>query len=283
MVNGRLAMDIEEPKQQAIKIKEALEFERLITELSSEFINISANEVDEKVTGALSRIGTFMNVDRSFLFRFNWDKTQFRISHLWEGEGVQRDEEVRGLLVREFFPWLANYLLEGKDVVVPEVEELSKVKEARTEYEYCRHIGIQSFIIIPIQVVDSPLCAIGFDSIHTKRKWTADVRNRLSIIGEIFANTIQRKHAEIELQNAYDTLEKKVDERTRDLQEALSNVKTLSGLLPICSHCKKIRDDKGYWNQIEVYIKDHSEAEFSHSICQECAKKHYPDLDIQDD
>ncbi len=140
-----------------------------------------------------------------------------------------------------------------------------------------------AFLIIPIQVVDSPLCAIGFDSIHTKRKWTADVRNRLSIIGEIFANTIQRKHAEIELQNAYDTLEKKVDERTRDLQEALSNVKTLSGLLPICSHCKKIRDDKGYWNQIEVYIKDHSEAEFSHSICQECAKKHYPDLDIQDD
>ena len=66
----------------------------------------------------------------------------------------------------------------------------------------------------------------------------------------------------------------------KELQIALSNVKQLSGLLPICSHCKKIRDDKGYWNQIEEYIHSHSEVEFSHSICQECAKIHYPDYNI---
>jgi hypothetical protein len=64
----------------------------------------------------------------------------------------------------------------------------------------------------------------------------------------------------------------------RDLQEALAEVKTLSGLLPICASCKKIRDDKGYWRQIEIYIRDHSEAEFSHSICPECVKKMYPNL-----
>ena len=62
-----------------------------------------------------------------------------------------------------------------------------------------------------------------------------------------------------------------------ELQEALAKVKTLSGLLPICSSCKKIRDDKGYWNQIESYIVKHSEAEFSHGICPECAKKLYPE------
>ena len=69
----------------------------------------------------------------------------------------------------------------------------------------------------------------------------------------------------------------------QELKHTLLKVKTLSGLLPICAHCKKIRDDKGYWNQIESYIKDHSEAEFSHSICQECAKKHYPDINIYND
>ena len=53
------------------------------------------------------------------------------------------------------------------------------------------------------------------------------------------------------------------------------NVKTLRGLLPICAHCKKIRDDKGYWNQIEKYIHDHSEADFTHGICPECAKKFF--------
>lgn len=66
-------------------------------------------------------------------------------------------------------------------------------------------------------------------------------------------------------------------------EEALEKVKKLSGLLPICSHCKRIRDDKGYWNQIESYIREHSEAIFSHSICQTCAKKLYPDLVINDD
>ncbi len=64
----------------------------------------------------------------------------------------------------------------------------------------------------------------------------------------------------------------------RDLQKALSEVKRLKGILPICASCKKIRDDQGYWNQVEVYIRDHSEAEFSHGICPECREKLYPEF-----
>jgi len=63
-----------------------------------------------------------------------------------------------------------------------------------------------------------------------------------------------------------------------DQKKAEEEIKTLRGILPICASCKNIRDDKGYWNQIEAYIRDHSEAEFSHSICPDCAKKLYPDL-----
>ena len=62
-----------------------------------------------------------------------------------------------------------------------------------------------------------------------------------------------------------------------ELQEAFENIKVLKGLLPICASCKKIRDDKGYWNQIETYIMEHTEADFSHGICPECAKKLYPE------
>jgi len=73
---------------------------------------------------------------------------------------------------------------------------------------------------------------------------------------------------------------KKVEEslcEERDaLQKALSELKVLRGLLPICGVCKKIRDDKGYWNKIESYISEHSEAEFSHSICPECSRRLYP-------
>jgi len=67
------------------------------------------------------------------------------------------------------------------------------------------------------------------------------------------------------------------------LQDAINKIRQLSGMLPICSRCKKIRDDQGYWNQIESYIRDHSEADFSHSICPECAKKLYPDLNLKKD
>ena len=62
-----------------------------------------------------------------------------------------------------------------------------------------------------------------------------------------------------------------------ELQKALAEVKQLSGLLPICSSCKKIRDDEGYWHQVEVYIRDHTDADFSHGLCPDCARKLYPD------
>ena len=61
------------------------------------------------------------------------------------------------------------------------------------------------------------------------------------------------------------------------LEEALQNVKTLTGFLPICANCKKIRDDEGYWQQIEEYIMNHSEADFTHGICNECVEKLYPE------
>jgi hypothetical protein len=72
--------------------------------------------------------------------------------------------------------------------------------------------------------------------------------------------------------------EKERKELLQQLKDALAKVKIMSGLLPICASCKKIRDDKGYWNQIEKYIQERSDVDFSHSICPECAKKLYPDF-----
>ena len=63
----------------------------------------------------------------------------------------------------------------------------------------------------------------------------------------------------------------------KELQFALDNVKTLQGLIPICANCKKIRDDTGYWQQVESYIQKHSDAKFTHGICPECADTLYPD------
>jgi len=91
-----------------------------------------------------------------------------------------------------------------------------------------------------------------------------------------------------------DQLEKLVQERTsvlqetnakleatnKNLKEAMTTVRTLEGLLPICAHCKKIRDDKGGWNQIEMYIRERTHAQFSHGICPACAKEFYPNFNL---
>jgi len=73
------------------------------------------------------------------------------------------------------------------------------------------------------------------------------------------------------------TLAYRLREEKRKLEKAIEEIKQLSGLLPICASCKKIRDDKGYWKQIESYISEHSEAEFSHGMCPECSEKFYGD------
>ena len=72
--------------------------------------------------------------------------------------------------------------------------------------------------------------------------------------------------------------QKHLEERTAELEKALTEIKTLEGIIPICANCKKIRDDKGYWERVEVYIHKHSEAQFSHGICPECFKKLYPEF-----
>jgi DNA-binding response OmpR family regulator len=73
-------------------------------------------------------------------------------------------------------------------------------------------------------------------------------------------------------------LESALGNKIRELRDALDHVKTLQGLLPICMHCKKIRDDSNTWKNIELYIEEHSEVMFTHSLCRECRAKYYPDL-----
>jgi CheY-like chemotaxis protein len=67
----------------------------------------------------------------------------------------------------------------------------------------------------------------------------------------------------------------------RQLQDALAEVKTLTGLIPICASCKKIRNDEGFWDQVEFYISSHTDAKFSHGLCPECARKIDPDFDAE--
>jgi methyl-accepting chemotaxis protein len=161
------------------------------------------------------------------------------------------------------------------------------------------HVGISgeqirqdvtSFVRSVMWLVIAILIAGGGIAIVASRLITRPIRRLSQAAAKVAAGDLDHRlavssHDEMgQLEMIFnDMIEKRKhreDEREEliaELREALAKVRTLSGMLPICASCKKIRDDKGYWTQIESYVRDHSEAEFSHGLCPECAKKLYPE------
>jgi PAS domain S-box-containing protein len=143
------------------------------------------------------------------------------------------------------------------DVAPP---DLAAIYHAR-DLELFAHPGTQ---VYEAQVTDRHGQA--HDVVFHKATFSAPDGTTAGLVGVVHDVT-ERKRAEQELRES--------EARYRD---ALSQIKTLKGLLPVCAACKKIRDDSGYWTQMEAYIRDHSEVEFSHAICPECARRLYRDF-----
>ena len=122
--------------------------------------------------------------------------------------------------------------------------------------------------------------------------FSKNASDRIAFLQVMHQVETTKREAEIQYLKTIE-LEKEIGERRKaeeekgrlieQLQEALGQVKTLSGFLPICASCKKIRDDQGYWNQIEAYLTEHSDVEFSHGLCPDCTRRLYPDLQMRED
>jgi PAS domain S-box-containing protein len=136
---------------------------------------------------------------------------------------------------------------------------------------------------------------VGHDQAGADLDLSLVLKNRQAVLGErrfvrkggslidvdVSASLITREARPVVCLVAHDITERKQGERQREkliaeLQEALSQVKTLSGLLPICASCKRIRDDQGAWQPVETYIRERSNAEFTHGLCPDCIRKLYP-------
>lgn len=139
------------------------------------------------------------------------------------------------------------------------------------------HIRLENIIVAPLIVDAAPAGVMGFAN---KGSDFTDKDIRI-VRGFEKLTAIALKNTRLKAEQ--DLAEKAKTELIAELRDALANVKKLSGLIPICSHCKKIRDDQGYWKQLEDYLLEHSDAKFSHGICQECADLHYPDIGLYDD
>jgi PAS domain S-box-containing protein len=262
--------DITMRKQMEHDLARRSEFERLITEISSEFIGLSGKETDAGINRALASISTFSGADRAYVFLYRKDGILADNTHEWCATGIAPQiENLRGISVKKELPWFADHI--GKQDVFALSDMAALPSEAGLERKHFEAQGIFSLIVVPMVLENRLVGFVGFDAVIKKRIWAESDLAILKLVGEVFTNVIERKNAETEREKLISKLE-----------NAMERVKTLSGLLPICSFCKKIRDDKGYWNQLESFIHQNSGAEFSHGICPGCAKIHYPEFDIYD-
>ncbi|MBI1319575.1 MAG: hypothetical protein GC168_11600 [Candidatus Hydrogenedens sp.] len=132
----------------------------------------------------------------------------------------------------------------------------------------CLHLGGVTIIVISSYLFTSRgfgASWINLVVVLSTLLWTFDLTGRVKL----------RMRAQRQL------LEEKVEERTKELRTALSEVKTLSGLLPMCAGCKKVRDDSGYWSSVESFIKEHSNADFTHGLCPDCRASLYPEVPMK--
>lgn len=259
------------------------------------------NEADEFEKAFIEELNTNPKLEYRSLIR-NLDDTFYYVT-LRRGEVLEQaclrchsksDNAPKGLVdiygAKRSFNRSANEVVSAISIRVPLSEAYARADQ------FSRHLS-EIFIIVlmsmfAIQYLVYRLVIL--EPIKKIKNKALSISENEESLGEEISLPVSREFGELasafntmslKLRQQMDYLEEKVDERTSELrgsneqlQEALSKVKLLSGFLPICASCKKIRDDKGYWNQIESYIKDRSEAEFSHGICPECAEKVYSEL-----
>lgn len=135
--------------------------------------------------------------------------------------------------------------------------------------------------ICPAQEGNCPVTDLGLTVDHSERIMLNQKGEEVPILKSVASGIINGRRCLIE--SFIDISDRKKVEQEkealiRELQEALAQVKTLSGIVPICMHCKNIRDDRGYWNKVERFLADYSGAQFSHGICDECIREHYPEI-----
>src|SRR5262245_7882812 len=170
-----------------------LQFETLIADLASRFVNVDPDIVDEVIEDALQRLVYALDVDRSSLFRF--DRQAIVLTHYWSRpEFPPVPLNLRTPINR--FPWIAARVRAGELVVFSSVDELPADVPDR---EQIREVGTKSNVTIPLIVSGRPIGALTFGTMREERQWPAEIVNRLRLIAQIFASALARKRAESDL------------------------------------------------------------------------------------
>lgn len=218
---GQLALafnDMVDQRRNAARVLEQrLQFETMVTRLSSDITRLTAAQVDAGIISALGDIGRFAEVDRSYVFRYDANHAQVSCNHEWCAPGIDPQiNRLQALRVSDY-PWVAQRILRGEVVHVPRVADLPP--EALAERREWQAEAIQSLLLIPMRSGDEIRGYVGFDSVRSEKAWPQETNDLLQIFGEIVANTLTRVQAENELTERNQRLAATVQELERSNAE----------------------------------------------------------------
>ena len=196
--------DLRQPESD---IKKQLKFEKLLSELSAEFINLPFDQVDKKIEDGLKLMVESLGIDRSLLHKFSEDKQILRLSHFYVRRGIK---EPTSTITSKDQPYLTKTILKNKTIGFERIGELPQA--AKLERRYLRKQGVKSALAIPLVVDNKPLGALTFTTIYRERSWPDELIQRLKLVSEIFANALDRKQKEQSLQNAFSEI-KRLEQR----------------------------------------------------------------------
>ena len=205
-----ISFDVTGRKLAEQESRERLEFETLIADLSSRFINLPAGDVDREIEDAQRRVCEVLGIDLSALWQGTAaDGTPLTLTHFYAAEeGLL--PPMRGMSAEELFPWLQGEMLAGRAVCVSSLEELPP--EAALDRDNLRRFGVRSNLTLPLSVGGaSTVAALGFNSTRSERDWPEPLVKRLRLVGQVFANALARKRAEEALGAGRDRLEAAAD------------------------------------------------------------------------
>lgn len=249
--------DITERMQAEKALEAQLQLEHIVAAVSSSFINMEPDEIDDGINCALERIGIFSGVDRSYVFLFRDNNTNMDNTHEWCAKGIRPQIDSLKGLSADIIPWWMDRLNAFENVHIPCVADLPP--EASAEKEILQSQDIQSLIAVPMISGGFLLGFIGFDSVRGEKTWPEESITLLQLTAEIFANALARKRAEEALKQTNEELMAQthsletlnnaltvlLDRRDKDKEaleeKVVSNVKEL--VLPYVETLKRSRLD----------------------------------------
>ncbi len=202
-----LFVDITREKEMESSLQERLRFETVLSDLSATFVNLPAEEIDNRITEGTKKVGQLLGAARGGLLQFGEDGKSVVISHSWGVEGIA---PVRSARPEKDWPWITSKVVGRELLLVRDPGDLPD--EAGRDRESMIGYGVQSIILLPLVVGGRALGSLAFSTVHARLAWPEDLIKRLMLCAEMIANALLRKRADEELKEAFSEINQLKDQ-----------------------------------------------------------------------